>query len=538
MNKCDSNYNIAREYICPKVGGRKGKKTKKRRTVSQLGGNCYYAGRPAAVNQACSPWDNPTEAQTAWSRRYGQKGGKLCGMGDGYLDSVVLKGQQGFGYGDCESVSGMQRGGDGYSVMPGRPVGGMTGIMRYTDTCRPVFPGSLLPEQCGGDGNENNNNNGNGYNNNNGNGYNMNKPKVNGNVNTNKPKVNGNVNTNKPKVNGNVNTNKPKVNGNANTNKPKANGNANTNKPNGNINTNKPKANGNVNTNKPKANGNANTNKPKVNGNANTDKPNGNGNNKGKKCCPCPTNSNSNSSTGDPGIIERLKGVFGVKTQTGGLISSLIQKDCNNCKIKITKNMKGGMALRGAVTTLGNLIAPMGKNSLISLVVILFINHLVSAKKVTKKQMGGSLGEYLKIFVPMGKNDLVSLASILLIHYFVKNKKKRIQKGGALLTDVSKLLAPLGVDQFGTAIVLLILNEAVKHKSKNTKKKQKGGDIVHPLVNLVAPLGVNAFVTTGVLVALDRIFRLKRDRLAGKAKKGGSMASLVKELSAKLSKFD
>ena len=77
MSKCDRNYNIAKEYICPKVGGTKKKSIKKkstrkkRRTVSQLGGNCYYAGRPAAVNQACPPWDRPTASQTAWSRRYG-----------------------------------------------------------------------------------------------------------------------------------------------------------------------------------------------------------------------------------------------------------------------------------------------------------------------------------------------------------------------------------------------------------------------------------------------------------------------------------
>ena len=54
-SQCDSYPSISNEYICPKVGGRKTRKTRKtrksrKRTVSQLGGNCLYAGKPLSVN--------------------------------------------------------------------------------------------------------------------------------------------------------------------------------------------------------------------------------------------------------------------------------------------------------------------------------------------------------------------------------------------------------------------------------------------------------------------------------------------------------
>ena len=76
------------------------------------------------------------------------KGGRLCNFGDKYLNSEVI-GSEGFDYGDCKSVN-LQSGGDGYSLMPGKPVGGQPGFMRYTDSCRPVFPGDLLPKKVGG----------------------------------------------------------------------------------------------------------------------------------------------------------------------------------------------------------------------------------------------------------------------------------------------------------------------------------------------------------------------------------------------------
>ena len=94
--------------------------------------------------------------------------------------------------------------------------------------------------------------------------------------------------------------------------------------------------------------------------------------------------------------------------------------ECNECKVKIP--MSGGALLGEAVTTLSGMLAPMGKNALVSLVVLLFSRHLISSRKMTKKQMGGNLIDYTKMLLPMTKNNLLALASILLIHHFVKNQ--------------------------------------------------------------------------------------------------------------------
>ena len=236
MQNCDNYQDIAKEYVCPIVGG--GRK-RGMRHLSQLGGSCLYGG----------------------ASRKPMKGGQLCNLGKNYLDSSSLSGEEMFEYGDC-----VQTGGDGYSLMPGRPVGGQPGFMRYTDTCRPVFPGEILPPKVGGS----------------------------------------------------------------------------------------------------------------------------------KKL----------------GLISRM---------VGGLN---VVNECDKCKVKVPLN--GGSMLGSSVATLGDLLSPMGKNSLIALIILLFGKHLVVKRKMTKTQMGGNMMEYTKMFLPMSKDNLLALASLLLIHYFVKNKKSKL----------------------------------------------------------------------------------------------------------------
>ena len=392
MESCDSYPHIANEYICPQVGGRKKRKPRKRRTkksVSQLGGNCLYIGPPTSVNQACAPNDAPTFSQTAWSRRYDNPamagGSPLCNLGKNYLDSGSLSDKNMFEYGDCVQV-----GGDGYSILPGRPVGGQPGFMRYSDTCRPVFPGEILPRKVGG--------------------------------------------SRKRKKRSGIITNLFE----------------------------------------------------------------------GKKF-----------------KIRNIREMMG---------------ECSDCKVKIP--MSGGALLGEAVTTLSGMLAPMGKNALVSLVVLLFSRHLISSRKMTKKQMGGNLMDYTKMLLPMTKNNLLALASILLIHHFVKNKHKKSQRGGTMMTELGKLLAPLGVNELGSSIIILLLSVAVR-KGKHKKGKHKGGmDIIHPIVELVAPLGISAFVSTGILIVLERMFKIKRDKMMGKLRKGGSISSLTKELKEKLRRYN
>ena len=397
MESCDSYPHIANEYRCPQVGGKKKRKTRKRKakkSVSQLGGNCLYIGPPTSVNQACAPHDVPTFSQTAWSRRYENPamtgGSPLCNLGNNYLDSGSLSNKNMFEYGDCVQV-----GGDGYSVLPGRPVGGQPGFMRYSDTCRPVFPGEILPKKVGG-------------------------------------------------------------------------------------------------------------------------------------------------SKKRRGIISSL--FEGKKFKNKNIRE--MNGECRDCEVKIP--MSGGALLGEAVTTLSGMLSPMGKNALVSLVVLLFSRHLISSRKMSKKQMGGNLMDYTKMLLPMTKNSLLALASILLIHHFVKNKHKKTQRGGTMMNELGSLLAPLGVNELGSSIIILLLSVAVrKGKHKNGSKKgskkgrHKGGmDIIHPIVELVAPLGISAFVSTGVLVVLERMFKLKRNKIMGKLRKGGSISSLTKELKEKLRRYN
>lgn len=350
MHNCDNYQDVASQYVCPTIGGGKNR-GKGLRHLSQLGGSCLYGG----------------------SSSKSMKGGALCNLGNNFLDSSSLSGEEMYKYGDCV----VQSGGDGYSLMPGRPVGGQPGFMRYSDTCRPVFPGEILPKKVGG----------------------------------------------------------------------------------------------------------------------------------GKRL----------------GLISRM---------VGGM------DECNNqCKIKIPMNGGSVSIMGSAVTTLGDLLAPMGKNSLIALIILLFGKYLVSRRKMTKGQMGGNMMEYTKIFLPMSKNNLLALASLLLIHYFVKNKRSKLQRGGSMMKEMGNLLAPLGVNALGASVILLLLRVAV-NKGRKKKEKQRGGmDLVHPLIDLVAPLGISAFTATGILVLLEKMFKLKMNKAMGKAKKGSSVSSMMKDLKSKLSKL-
>ena len=352
MQNCDNYQDVASQYVCPTVGGGKNRR-KGLRHLSQLGGSCLYGGASSKV----------------------MKGGALCNLGNDFLDSSSLSGEEMYKYGDCV----VQSGGDGYSLMPGRPVGGQPGFMRYSDTCRPVFPGEILPKKVGG----------------------------------------------------------------------------------------------------------------------------------GKRL----------------GLISRM---------VGGMDDL---NNCSECKIKIPMNGGNASMLGSAVTTLGDLLAPMGKNSLIGLIILLFGKHLVMRRKMTKGQMGGNMMEYTKMLLPMSKDNLLALASLLLIHYFVKNKRSKLQRGGSMMKEMGNLLAPLGVNALGASVILLLLRVAV-HKGKKKKGKQRGGmDLVHPLIDLVAPLGISAFTATGILVLLEKMFKLKMNKAMGKSKKGSSVSSMMKDLKGKLSKL-
>jgi len=104
------------------------KKSNNKRTVSQLGGSFLYAGKIDS----------------------NMKGGQLCNFEDNYINSEIV-GTEGFKYGDCADFTQSQSGGgDGYSLLPEHPINGQVGFMRYSDNCKPVFPGEILPKKVGG----------------------------------------------------------------------------------------------------------------------------------------------------------------------------------------------------------------------------------------------------------------------------------------------------------------------------------------------------------------------------------------------------
>ena len=225
----------------------------------------------------------------------------------------------------------------------------------------------------------------------------------------------------------------------------------------------------------------------------------------------------------------------------GGLITKLSYyskngkgggSNCESCSFSMPLQ-KGGvnlLPLKNATIALANMITPMGKNSLATLIVLLFLNYLQRKRTISsKKQLGGGMHDYIKLLLPMSKNNLVVLASLLLLNHFILNKKSRSKKqkgGNMIMSEVSKLLAPLGVNSLGASIILVILNRAIR---KTKKKVQKGGNILHPLIKLVAPLGINMFTATGILVILKKMFKLKSDRKLKKMK-GGNMSMLMVEL--------
>lgn len=377
---CDEYRNIAQQYICPNpnrapsqipksalpTGGRRRRTrrpTKRRSLDNLMGGNCDngYLLEKTDVNRACAPNDGPNPSQTAWSRRY------------------------------------QAAGGDGYSLMPDNPVGGEPGFMRYSDSCRPIFPSKLTTG----------------------------------------------------------------------------------------------------------------------------------GRRRGQK--------------EKKGLITSMAYLdnsrkLRSKTPKSALKEANTSNTCTKCSFSVKM---GGNGLVGAAHEVGRMLAPLGANALAGAVALLFMDEMLRKRKITsKKQLGGSIGDYVSIFLPMGKNSLVALASILLLnHYVVKknSRKHRTHKGGNLImADVGKLLAPLGVNAVGSSLILLLLSRCVS--SKTMKKQQKGGGSLQPLIGLIAPLGMNMFIATGILASLSKMFNHKSAVLRKKHHMG-LMAEMRRDLKKKLSPF-
>ena len=210
------------------------------------------------------------------------------------------------------------------------------------------------------------------------------------------------------------------------------------------------------------------------------------------------------------------------------------------------------------IKQLENLIAPLGKGALASLVVVLALNEFgkYSYAKKHKTQRGGNIfNELVRTVLPMSKNDLLALASILLLNYFNQQKHHKghrgKKKGGSTIYgEVVNLLAPVGVNAFGASVIILFLNDIFRKRHKHKggmhheeehmtggmmedEEHMMGGTFVQNIGQLVAPLGPNAFFSVGILTILSQLFDRKSFGLKSGVK--DSVSELRKKLKSTIS---
>jgi len=218
------------------------------------------------------------------------------------------------------------------------------------------------------------------------------------------------------------------------------------------------------------------------------------------------------------------------------------------------------------IKQLGNLIAPLGKSALASLVVILALNEFgkYSYAKKHKTQKGGNIfNELVTTVLPMSKNDLLALASILLLNYFNQQHHKghtgKKKGGSTIYGEVVNLLAPIGVNAFGASVIILFLNDIFRKRHKHKggmpeeeehmmggmhheeehmmggmpEEEMMGGTFVQNIGQLVAPLGPNAFFSVSILTILSQLFDRKSFGLKSGVKH--SVSELRKKLKSTIS---
>jgi len=228
----------------------------------------------------------------------------------------------------------------------------------------------------------------------------------------------------------------------------------------------------------------------------------------------------------------------------GGKNCGCSGKKENNLYSLIKQN--GGVQSGGtqveAIQYLSNLIAPLGYDSLISLILLIFSYHYFTKDGNTMKMKKGGY-DVSSILAPLGKSNLIVLASLLLLHHFaveLPNTKKTLKGGNNIFNDMSNILKPIGLDRDGVSKILVDLQQAFSLKKNNTQnltnnknssnnlRKNQNNNLTlnyrnktggNALKNIIAPLGTNAFVASGLLVVLAKV--LNKDKPL-RSKIGGS----------------
>ena len=196
-----------------------------------------------------------------------------------------------------------------------------------------------------------------------------------------------------------------------------------------------------------------------------------------------------------------------------------------------SKKKKGGSQEGGSILTkplqlLGTLLAPLGKEKLASMVVLLALNRLMMVGGGSHSEMNyKSHGGFMKTLMVMPKTDLLVLAGLLLVDHLVN--KKSAQKGGFMTAELSKLLAPLGTTALTSTALVVALNNLFS-KSEKSKKMRGGNPMLGELSTVLTGTTMNMSLVALVLFLLNEMLVTKKS----KTTKGGNMqlSSLVTQL--------
>lgn len=178
-----------------------------------------------------------------------------------------------------------------------------------------------------------------------------------------------------------------------------------------------------------------------------------------------------------------------------------------------------------AIQQIGKGLVPLSINSLLNLIVLVFLYHSVVDKNVDNKKISSKIKKggnaIYSILAPLGRGNLLVLASLLLLHHFaveVPKTKKEMKGGNNIYEQMNDILKPLGMKN-GLSVILNELHHSFSNKKNSMSKKQNGGSI---LKSIIAPLGTNAFIASGLLLIMKKMLIDNSEKKSIKTKKGGS----------------
>ena len=214
-----------------------------------------------------------------------------------------------------------------------------------------------------------------------------------------------------------------------------------------------------------------------------------------------------------------------------------VQKGGNSCGCNLSEKenksksiyemlqQNGGAKMKvnqfDAIQQVGRGLVPLSINSLINLILLIFLYHSVVDGNVDNKKVKKSIkkggNDLVSAIAPLGRGNLLILASLLLLHHFAIEKpkiKKELKGGENIYGQMNKILEPLGLKN-GVSPILNELYDSFKIKN-NKNNELKGGSI---LKGIIAPMGTNAFIATGLLLIMKKVLL---DKDSSKIKKGGT----------------